>query len=84
MGDYYTNDIEGRYYPERYIIDLSTDKGEWHTEYFDDLQSLYEWLEEIAGVPIRSELDIQVLKQKWEEINPDAFININEFKVVWD
>ena len=84
MGDYYTNDIEGRYYPERYIIDLSTDKGEWHTEYFDDLQSLYEWLEDIAGVPIRSEQDIQVLKQKWEEIDPDAFININEFEVVED
>ncbi len=84
MGDYYTNDIEGRYYPDRYIIDLSTDEGEWLTEYFEDLQSLYEWLEEIAGVPVHSEQDVQALKQKWEEINPNAYISINEFKVVED
>ncbi len=84
MGDYYTNDIEGRYYPDRYIIDLSTDKGEWLTEYFEDLPSLYEWLEEIAGVPVHSEQDVQALKQRWEETNPNAYISINEFKVMVD
>lgn len=84
MGDYYTNDIEGRYYPDRYLMDLSTDKGDWYTEYFEDLPTLYEWLEEMAGVPIRSEQDIKELEQRWEEINSDAFININEFKVFED
>lgn len=84
MGYYCTNDVEGKYYPDRYIIDLRTDKGDWQTEYFTDLPSLYEWLEDIAGVPIRSEQNIQALMQKWEEVSPDTYININEFEVVED
>ncbi len=84
MCDYYTNDIEGRYYPDRYVVNLITDRGEWYNEYFEDLPGLYEWLEEIADVPINSEQDVQALKQRWEEINPDAFINIYEFKVFDD
>ena len=47
--------------------------------YPTDLPSAYEWLEEIAGVPVRSEQDVQALKEKWEEANPHAFIIINEF-----
>lgn len=81
MGDYYTNDIEGRYFPERYLIDLRTEKGDWQTEYFEDLASLYEWLEDIAGVPVRSEQDVLSLGERWGEIDPEAFININEFKI---
>ena len=84
MGDYYTNDIDGKYYPDRYLIDLSTDKGDWYTEYFTNLLCAYKWLEEIAGVPVRSEQDVQSLEERWEEINPDAYININEFKVFED
>lgn len=84
MAIYDTNDIEGRYFPERYLVDLCTDKGDWQTEYFTDLPSAYEWLEEIAGVPVRSEQDVQALKEKWEETNPHAFIIINEFMFVED
>ena len=83
MCEFYTNDIEGTYYPARYVVDTWTDTGEWLTERFTTLQAAYAWLEEISGMPVRSEQDVQALEKRWKENNPDEHvaINIYPFKV---
>lgn len=78
-GCYCTNDSEGVYFPERYLVELLTDKDDWETEYFTNLPCAYKWIEEIAGVPVQSEQDVQALVHKWEGVNPNACIGINGF-----
>lgn len=80
-GYHGTNDSEGVYFPERYFVELFTDKGDWVSEYFTNLPSAYKWIEEIAGVPVQSEQDVQLLIHKWQKANSNAFIGINGFLI---
>lgn len=79
IGDYYTNDIAGKYFPERFLVYLCTDDDECITEYFSSLSCAYKWIEDISEQPIQSEHDIQSLEHWWRGINPNAFIHIHEF-----
>lgn len=51
MGFYETNDSEGKYFTDKYIVDLCTAKGKYFCEYFADRESLFAWLGEVAGKP---------------------------------
>ena len=86
MCDYYTNDADGIYYPERYVVDACSDKCDWYTEYFTTLQDAYAWLEQVSGVPVHSEDDVRALEKQWRENDPDgyAYISIHELKVYRD
>ena len=55
MVEYWTNDHEGKYFPDKYIADVCTDDGEYLTEYFADMSGLFEWLEDLAERPVKSQ-----------------------------
>lgn len=44
MGIYETNDSEGKYFTDKYIVDLCIDKSKYFCEYFADRKSLFRGL----------------------------------------
>lgn len=65
MVEYRTNDREGKYFPDKYIADVCTDDGEYLTEYFADMSGLFEWLEDLAERPVKSQQEVEVLVEEW-------------------
>ena len=82
MGFYETNDSEGKYFTDKYIVDLCTAKGKYFCEYFADRESLFAWLGEVAGKTVRSEQAAKALFEEWAQENPDSCCSINEYVVV--
>ena len=81
MVEYWTNDREGKYFPDRYIADVCTDDGDYLTEYFTDMSELFEWLEDLAERPVKSQQEVEALVEEWKKENEDAFVNINEYRI---
>lgn len=69
MAIYETNDSEGKYFTERYYIEIYKD-NDYITEYFDDKEDAYNWIKEITGYKTDEEI----------ESNEDIFIH--EFEIV--
>lgn len=76
------HDSEGKYFTDKYIVDLCTAKGKYFCEYFADRESLFAWLGEVAGKTVRSEQDAKALFEEWAQENPDSCCSINEYVVV--
>lgn len=74
---YATNDAEGKYFPERYIVD-QWDKG---TEYFDTQAEAMKDVSERLGQPIESWEDMLNKLKTFNSENEDNGIYINEIKV---
>ena len=81
MAEYWTNDTEGRYFPDKYIADLCTPDDNWHKEYFAKKEDMFKWFEEISGQCVKSVEEILAITEQWDSQNPDAFCNIYEFSV---
>ncbi len=81
IGLYCTNDLEGNYFPDKYIVDLCTPDDTWYKEYFSDLANLFGWFEEISGQPVKSIKEILAITEQWSEENEDAFCGIYEFDI---
>ena len=81
MVEYWTNDREGKYFPDRYIADVCTDDGDYLTEYFTDMSELFEWLKDLAERPVKSQQEVEALVEEWKKENEDAFVNINEYRI---
>lgn len=81
MVEYWTNDREGKYFPDRYIADVCTDDGDYLTEYFTDMSALFDWLGKIAERPVRSQQEVDAFVEEWKKENVDAFVNIHEYQI---
>lgn len=81
MALYYTNDDEGRYFPDRFVVEVCISKKEYYTEYFTDLQSVYEWLEEICDMQVQSKLDVDAIVGQWRKKYAHAYCYIHEYKI---
>lgn len=81
MALYFTNDKEGRYFQDRFVVELCTHEEEYYTEYFPDLQSMYEWLEDICDVQVQSMLDVNAMVGQWQKEYADAYCHIHEYKI---
>lgn len=81
MAGYWTNDQEGKYFPDKYKIDLCTPKEKYICEYFPDLTSLLAYFEKICGQSVKSEQDIQAIVEQWEAENENAYCYINEYAI---
>ena len=81
MSEFWTNDEEGKYFPDRFYIDLCTPKEEYESEYFKTLEDALSWFRERFSVDIKSLEDVDVLCDEWEKESPDAFCNIYEFRI---
>ena len=82
MAIYETNDSEGLYFPERYVLAALTPEEEYYNKYFEELKDAFEWMEEEFDQPIASIADMDRLVEKWEEQYNCSFCSLNEFKVI--
>lgn len=81
MALYYTNDEEGRYFSDRFCVEVCTSEEEYYTEYFTDLQSVYEWLEKICDMQIQSQQDVDAIVKRWQKEHADAYCYIHEYQI---
>lgn len=81
MALYYTNDEEGRYFADRFCVEVCTSEEEYYTEYFTDLQSVYEWLEKICDMQIQSQQDVDAIVKRWQKEHADAYCHIHEYQI---
>lgn len=78
---YGTNDNEGKYFPDRYIVRLYTPKGEYYDATFSELPKLLEWLEEKCGQPLKSKEDVANMLEQWHTDNDEAFCWVDEYEL---
>lgn len=81
IAEYWTNDREGKYFPDKYIVDLYLPNGKWFNERFPDLTEVFKWFEEIAGQPVKSQQEIHTIVEEWQQQNNDSFCDIYEYKI---
>lgn len=81
MALYRTNDEEGRYFQDRFVVELCTPEEEYYTEYFPNLQSMYEWLEDICDMQVQSMQDVDTIVKQWQKEYADAYCHIHEYKI---
>lgn len=78
---YYTNDEEGRFFSDRFYVEVCTPEEEYYTEYFTDLQSVYEWLEKISDMQVQSQQDVDTIVKQWQKEYADAYCYIHEYQI---
>ena len=78
---YVTNDVEGDYFPERYILDFT--EG---IEYFNTLEAAAEYVKNLTGKDVKTEEEIDAAlneqEEKEMEKDDDSFYSFNKFKVM--
>jgi hypothetical protein len=79
---YVVNDPEGRFYPDRYIVDLCTADEEYLTEYFEDLETALDWINEQTDSNVKSEEDVETLNDKLAAENENAFCYLHEIEII--
>lgn len=82
MEIYFTNDREGKYFPERYWVDTAIDNI-YRSEYFETKKQVYKWLDKLTNGKIKSEADVDKFNNEHEEAGTDYenFIYIHKFEV---
>jgi len=45
------------------------------------LESVYDWLEDICEVQVKSRQDVNVIVKQWKEENEDAYCSIHEYQI---
>ena len=82
MVIYETNDSEGKYFPEKYRVEIYTPEDDFYSEYFTELSAVFARLEELSGQSVKSEKDFKELVKQWQKKNDQAYCYIDEFKIV--
>lgn len=82
MEVYQTNDKEGKYFNDRFYVDLAINNI-YDFNYFSDEKSMWQWLsDKVSGLTSREAVE------KWNEAHEESgdddenFINIYEFKII--
>lgn len=74
MDIYETNDSEGKYFPERYLVDILT-PDDYIQEYFELKEDVYKYIEDHTGCRTDKEIEEYNSKDDYHSIT------IHEFKV---
>lgn len=82
MVEYLTNDKEGKYFKDKYCVDVYTPEKEFKHKHFLDEQSLYKWLGDILGTIVTSADDIEKQNKRWYDTGSSAFCHIYEFRKI--
>lgn len=82
MEMYETNDRDGKYFSDKYLVDMYTPDKEYYHECFSDLPSLYEYLEDIFERSVQSEDDVNAMVEQWQQDSNSAYCNIYQFQIV--
>ncbi len=83
MEEYFTNDVEGKYFPDRYHIDLCDLEGNYDDEYFTTSDEMLEYINENYHLttPLKSLEDIDKLDSEGRENDDDAYIKFHIIQV---
>ena len=84
---YLTNDIDGRHFKSRYIVDCEPDM-----EYFDTIEEACNYLAAYIGKPVAANWQaLYEAAEEWNDAHPDTdwFINVKQFEIItndelWD
>jgi hypothetical protein len=82
---YCTNDKEGKYFPERYYVDICID-DKYNSEYFETEEQVYDWLSRLTNGAINNEKDAMQFNERHKENHTDDenWIHIYKYTVVED
>ena len=77
-----TNDKEGKYFSDRYLIDTCID-GIYNLEYFKTEQAAYKWLDKLTHGRVKSQEDVETFNGDYEDSDAadENWIYIHEFKI---
>ena len=64
LAEYWTNDQESKYFPEKYIADLCTPDDKWYKEYFVNQTEVFKWFEVISGQSVESITEILAIAEQ--------------------
>ena len=81
---FYTNDLEGTYFPDRYFLDSSEEQ-----EYFETIEEAAKYISSIIGKYVEPDYDklceaLDAYVEDHEEEDEDLFYYLHEFKYVDD
>lgn len=80
---YATNDVQGKYYPDRFYVDACIE-GDYDYNYFSDSVSMYQWLSEITGYVVHNEETLNTFNSDYENegLDDENYIHVHEFKII--
>lgn len=76
---YETNDADGKYYHDKYKVELCTPAGEYMSEYFGDIESAVSWVAEQSGEDVKTAEEAYMLNGRWDE--QDGYCVIHRFDI---
>lgn len=79
MEIYETNDKEGKYFKDRFYVDVCID-GNYEADYFQFASSVYKWLSDLTNGRVNSNETLEAFNDKYEG-DDDNFIYVHEFRV---
>lgn len=82
MGVFQTNDTEGDYYPDRFIVNLCTADGNYIEEYFRTQDAALLWIGEQTGITVQSQEDMVNVNEQLHGQNENAFCCLHEYELV--
>ena len=74
LAEYWTNDQEGKYFPDKYIADLCTPDDKWYKEYFVNQTEVFKWFEVISGQSVESITEILAIAEQRKDENEQFFL----------
>ena len=77
---YLTNDVEGKYFTSRYIVDCEPD-----IEYFDTIEEASNYLSSYIGKPVAATWKaLNETAEEWNDEHPDTDwpINVKQFEII--
>ncbi len=82
MVIYETNDSEGKFFPEKYHVEIYTADEEFYIERFSRRSAIFEWFGEVSGQPVKTQNEAEELVEQWRKKNKNAFCYINRYQIV--
>jgi hypothetical protein len=74
---YATNDYEGKYFPERFIVD----QFEEGNEYFENEKDLYDYIASVTGKPVANEEEMDAAIEVYNSDNEENEIYVHEISI---
>ena len=75
---YATNDVEGKYFPDRFYVDTCIN-GNYAGDYFKDEESMWIWLAKVSNGQVKNQKDVEHFNEN-AEVND--YIEVNSFEVI--
>lgn len=80
-GLFQTNDAEGEYYPERFVVNLHIPNEDYRQEYFETLDDALAWIEKQTDIEVRTKEEVKNVQKRLREQDADAYCFLNEFEL---